>query len=385
MDRKSAATIIILLMGFIPLPTVLAAGRGWYVGAGLGQSLARADNLEADLAAAVERDQSFGTASYYFDDTDTGWRLYGGYSMDKHFAIEFGYVDLGNIETAFSSTITDLRGEVSKSQTEVFSTDAFALSAVGLLPTQGKLSLLAKAGLFRWRFNEQDTRTCTDQNPTINRCESFLSQAGEGTEYGYSFIYGLGFLYQLDQKMALRGEWENYSRIGGNRLDQEIDINVFSAALEYRFEGVPVYSPGEFYLDSGRLFYGTGIGLNSVSSTDNGSGVQVFAGYDPMYHIKRLKFDFEIGYMTTGDMKFKHPVGNRLATRANGLWLAAVGHLALFERLELLARLGGDFGDDAGILAGTGLGYTIGQVGLRLEYVVRENIDSIQFNIVYRP
>ena len=54
------------------------------------------------------------------------------------------------------------------------------------------------------------------------------------------------------------------------------------------------------------------------------------------------------------------------------------------NKVEGLARLGIDFGDDDGIMVGAGLGYNFNRHWvLRSEYVIREAIDSFQFNLLY--
>jgi hypothetical protein len=71
---------------------------------------------------------------------------------------------------------------------------------------------------------------------------------------------------------------------------------------------------------------------------------------------------------------------------ATGLWAAGVGRLTMSPQLELVGRLGMDFGDDDGLLFGVGAGWHLNkQSTLRFELVERDNISSIQFNLVYRP
>jgi hypothetical protein len=63
-----------------------------------------------------------------------------------------------------------------------------------------------------------------------------------------------------------------------------------------------------------------------------------------------------------------------------------VGRFILTPSIELLARAGLDFGDDDGFMAGIGVGFNLTKsFKLRLEFVQRENVDSIQFNLVYQP
>jgi hypothetical protein len=77
------------------------------------------------------------------------------------------------------------------------------------------------------------------------------------------------------------------------------------------------------------------------------------------------------------------PFGS-VSARAKGLWSTGVARYIVNPQVELLGRAGLDFGDDDGFMFGVGAGYIVNRnVKLRGEYVIRENVDSIQFNFVY--
>jgi len=51
----------------------------------------------------------------------------------------------------------------------------------------------------------------------------------------------------------------------------------------------------------------------------------------------------------------------------------------------VLGRIGFDLGDDDGFVFGVGAGYSVNRdIQLRSEYIVRDTINSIQFNVVFR-
>lgn len=135
-------------------------------------------------------------------------------------------------------------------------------------------------------------------------------------------------------------------------------------------------------LDTGRLFFGAGLSSNEVSGSDSAVGGQIFGGYSFGEVTPKVFLDAEVGYMDTGDME--RP--GRPDAKANGLWASAVGRFMVAPSVELLGRLGLDFGDDDGFLAGIGAGLLLTKnIKLRLEYVQRDNVDSIQFNLVFQP
>lgn len=135
-------------------------------------------------------------------------------------------------------------------------------------------------------------------------------------------------------------------------------------------------------LDTGKLFFGAGLSSNEVSGSDSGTGFQIFAGYGLAEVAPKVFIDAEVGYMDTGDMS-RGALGD---VSANGLWATVVGRYMISPTVELIGRLGLDFGDDDGLVAGIGVGFLLTRkVKLRLEYVQRDNVDSVQFNLVYRP
>jgi len=134
-------------------------------------------------------------------------------------------------------------------------------------------------------------------------------------------------------------------------------------------------------LDTRNLFFGAGLSSNDVSGSDSATGYQIFGGYGFGEVTKNVFIDAEVGYMDTGNMTKSG--GN---VKANGLWASGVGRLMVAPSVELIGRLGLDFGDDDGLLAGIGVGFLLTKnIKLRLEYVQRDNVDSVQFNFVFQP
>jgi opacity protein-like surface antigen len=134
-------------------------------------------------------------------------------------------------------------------------------------------------------------------------------------------------------------------------------------------------------LDTRNLFFGAGLSSNDVSGSDSATGYQIFGGYGFGEVTKNVFIDAEVGYMDTGNMTKSG--GN---VKANGLWASGVGRIMVAPSVELIGRLGLDFGDDDGLLAGIGVGFLLSKnVKLRLEYVQRDKVDSVQFNFVFQP
>jgi hypothetical protein len=138
--------------------------------------------------------------------------------------------------------------------------------------------------------------------------------------------------------------------------------------------------------DQRKLFFGAGLSSNSVDGADNNPiGFQFFGGYNFGELAPKFQMDAEVGYMDSG--KFKTSAfGFTAESSAKGLWATAVPRYMITPQIELIGRLGYDFGDDDGLMVGVGGGYIVNKnLKLRVEYVIRDNIDSLQFNVVFYP
>lgn len=131
------------------------------------------------------------------------------------------------------------------------------------------------------------------------------------------------------------------------------------------------------------FYLGAGVGFNNINNSyynDNDSdavGFQIFAGLPLAVNLGSASLAVEVGYMDSGEFDN--------GRNANGLWSTAVVALPLNSNVNLLGRLGYDFGDDDGLMAGAGVGFPIAsKTALRIEYVARDHIDSLQANFVFK-
>ena len=95
-------------LALLSLATAPAHGAaGWFVGVGGGAS--SIDGLEDASAAELESAVGEGGIGVSIttvdtDDSDSGWRLFGGYRFNDYFAFETFYTDLGSFGIGFSGT-----------------------------------------------------------------------------------------------------------------------------------------------------------------------------------------------------------------------------------------------------------------------------------------
>lgn len=138
---------------------------------------------------------------------------------------------------------------------------------------------------------------------------------------------------------------------------------------------------------SDNFYLGGGLGLNSVDSLafSDGVGYQVFAGFDLPVQMGKGKLSIEAGYMDSGDIDYGFSWWTKPVIRAKGLWGTAVFSFPVQSKLNVLARAGLDVGDDDGLMIGAGLGFKLNNtMEIRGEYVIRDIVNSLQFNFVMR-
>ena len=120
------------------------------------------------------------------DEDDTGWRIVGGYKINRNFAAELGYsslFDKGGVEVT-----------------------AWELVGIASFPVANQFSVFGKLGFAMWDVD-----------------------AGVfGSDDGTDLTFGLGVQYDFTPKLGLRGQWQRYDV-------SDADADVFSVGVVYKF------------------------------------------------------------------------------------------------------------------------------------------------------
>ncbi|WP_166108060.1 OmpA family protein [Duganella aceris] len=194
------------------------ANSAWYIGAGAGRSRATID--EPRLFNSLIGNGSTVT-SFNKDERDTGYKLFVGKQLNRYWALELGYFDLGKF--SFNSTTSGngvLNGEAG------FRGGNF--DVVGQFPFTERLSLLA-------RFGVDYTKTSTRFNG--NRLAAVTSPDNSERKFGPKA--GFGLEYKLTEALAVRGEMERFRVNDG--VGQRGDVDLLSVSLVYKL-GRPAHS-----------------------------------------------------------------------------------------------------------------------------------------------
>ena len=140
----------------------------------------------------------------------------------------------------------------------------------------------------------------------------------------------------------------------------------------------------EVVIKTSQMYLGGGIGFNSLAAAGSARGFQIVGGYEFATKLNEdITSAVELGYMDSGD--FDQLSSSTKIDAAKGVWLAYVGSVPLTSKTDVLARVGFDFGDDDGVLLGTGMQYKFTtKVAMRMEYVARQNVNSLQANVLFK-
>lgn len=125
--------------------------------------------------------------------TGLNGKVFGGYQLTPHFALEAGAADFGRIDNS--------NGKVSGR--------SVYLDAVGMVPLNDRWSALGRLGLARVSLDTSN-----------------------GDSSGSGLKVGLGAQYALTSRIALRAEWERYRP---SVFGQKPDIDQYSIGLRMGF------------------------------------------------------------------------------------------------------------------------------------------------------
>lgn len=130
------------------------------------------------------------------DDEDTSWKIFGGWEMNRNFAIEAAWVDLGEVSGSMGGSVVS--AEI----------DGWVIAGKGMLPLGEQFSVFGKLGAIMWDIEGGGVASGMDDD-------------------GTDLVYGLGAQYMFTDRFGVVGEWEWY--------DIDSDIDVFSIGAVIKF------------------------------------------------------------------------------------------------------------------------------------------------------
>lgn len=186
--KSAAVAVAALAASVFALPAAAQMSMASaYIGATVGQ---------AEYKSACEN--TVGSC----DEKDTAWRVLAGMQINRNFAAEIGYHNLGEAKATGSS----------------LKVNVFELVGIGAFPIANMFSIYGKLGGYYGR----------------SELTSNIAGVG-GDENNTGLTYGAGVQFDVMRPLGVRLEWQRYDNVGGDRTG-EGDINVISLGAIWRFQ-----------------------------------------------------------------------------------------------------------------------------------------------------
>ena len=201
---KRIAAVGLLSVGFAASQMAGAdtAGAGAYLGAGLGQSYVRSVEHAA-------------YATWNEDDTNTVWKIFGGYRFNPYLGVEAAYTDLG--KGGFSYANPGLNGSGR------LSSHTFSVAATGRLPLANSLALLGKLGV----------ASVTNKTSDAWNTGSFSGRRSTTVP-----LLGIGAEYAVTRNVGVRAEYEAYGKseyASAASANPRLRTDAFTIGVGYHF------------------------------------------------------------------------------------------------------------------------------------------------------
>ncbi len=176
--------------------------EGFYAGLSLGGTYS-----QIDAKGAPEKDEN-----------DFGYKITGGYRLNRNIALEFAYADLGEVSFGDSSVKVKYNFR-----------NTYTAGVVGILPLADRLEGFGRLGLYSVQSELGGSAFGVDV--------SLAKKRYTGANLG------LGLNYELAPQLSFRGEWEYFSGVKtpsysipqGTIPEDKGDINLITVGLSYKF------------------------------------------------------------------------------------------------------------------------------------------------------
>ena len=188
-SKTSLSLAIVLATTMIGSVAHAAEQSRFFLDAGVGMSSIDTDIYEPGVSV---------------DEKDVFFSIGAGYNFNKMFALEAGYVDLGETkisEPAFAYTAT-------------ISADGFYFGPRLTFEITPQFEAYGRAGVFAWDAEAKDS--------------DGFSASDDGTDV----YFGIGAAYKITNQVSLGAEWTRYAFEGDG---DDFDVDTFGAKLKFNF------------------------------------------------------------------------------------------------------------------------------------------------------
>ncbi len=164
----------------------------WYAGFGLG--VGNLNKSGQDLT---------GLSNAKVDDSDTTYTVRLGYRLNRHFAIEGGYYDLGSYSFSGTSGSTAISGSAKAK--------SYGLSAVAIAPFGDAFEVYGRVGI-------EESEIKANANTALVTANASDKQTGA--------TYGVGGRFAMAKNVGLFAEWMK---------NDKIQVDSYLVGVDFRF------------------------------------------------------------------------------------------------------------------------------------------------------
>jgi OmpA-OmpF porin, OOP family len=200
------------LLAVVAVSASSLASAQWYVGGSVGVSNTSLNESSLRLTGVA-------TQALSKNESDTGTKAWVGYQLNKNFAIEGGYVNLGQFSA--SNTYTGPNGTL----TAKIKTDGWNLAVLGMLPLGSNMSMFAKLGAY------MSTTSGTSSGTGTLPPGAIASVSNSET----NVMYGFGLDYNLSKSWVVRGELESFQDLRPSSTANKGNVSLYSLGVNYKF------------------------------------------------------------------------------------------------------------------------------------------------------
>jgi OOP family OmpA-OmpF porin len=153
----------------------------------------------------VESSGDINGTTFSFDDSDTAFRIFGGWQFTENLGLEAGYVDGGSASETFNIAGTDVDVDI-----DVTGVD---LMLRGVLPMGESFFAFAQAGVIFWDADFEASA------PGVSESDS---------DSGEDLAYGAGIGFNFSENAGVRAEYTIYDISGA-------DVDSILASIFWKF------------------------------------------------------------------------------------------------------------------------------------------------------
>jgi len=232
---KKAVKLIVTSIVAISANSAIAESGKWYIGAGAGQSnysdwsSTDITGLRDEFGSGLGVVNFDGTQSASSDDNATGYKLFGGYTFYKNIAVEFSYINMGNVDANSRASGTFYDAMDNSVDGDLFASanakvEAITLDAAMSFPIASVAAVIVKGGIYG-----ADTKLQLSAGSSFS-VENYYSSETDGSS---GLHYGIGVNFMVTDAIGLRAEWERLYQVEANSGKNNVDL--LSASLLYNF------------------------------------------------------------------------------------------------------------------------------------------------------